>query len=229
MYKINSNLDNFYINGMPIGYQDSFEMENTSQQDKNRVIQKYEKLIKDTKDEISRVNNDLSKISDGKVIGVWKVVTGQKIKLSSNDTYYDSYNGYKISYDWYFAWLISDSVVKWNGGSGFSVYVFVPESIWNFELIDEYKKEFSENAKSFGQTWYLMKVREYYFDLEYGCFEDSDDKWRTKKWYTICNSNFSFSVPWFPYENKKKHSVVETLLTREYFQNGIWHYFPIDV
>ena len=44
-YKINFYLDNFYINGMALGYQDSFDGETTSQQDKNGEIQNMKRNI----------------------------------------------------------------------------------------------------------------------------------------------------------------------------------------
>lgn len=206
-----SNLDNFYIKGNAIGIYNTLN--------KNE-IQKYENIIKETRKEIKEINNSFGDVpTDNKS---WKTVVSQRTKMSNSDTYYDSSRGFKMKHDWYFPWLIADSSAK-----GFSIYVFVPESIWNFELMEEKKEEFIRNAKLFGQTGYLMEVRNYYLS-ENKCWEFN--KWTTKNWFNICtdsSSDYLVFASRFPYRSKNATSI-EKARAEEYFKNWVW-YFPIDV
>lgn len=212
--KIYSYIDEFYIKWESISARYYV--------DKNE-IKENENIIKEARKEIKNINNFITDISEWQS-NSWNIVTSQKKKISINDTYYNSHDEYKMKHDWYFSWLIVDRNA--NKSIWFSVYVFVPESIWNFYLTDENKKNFSKNAEHFWQTGYLMKVRDYYFTKD-SCIED---KWTTKKWYKICadpSSDYLIFYSRFPYENKGKNDV-EKETTKKIFKDWVW-YFPIDV
>lgn len=213
-----SYLDNFYLKWKPIV---------THTVDKSE-IQKYENIIKEARKEIKKINNNLSNVQKEKNTSNWNTIISQKTKMYSNDTYYNSKYEFKMKREWSFPWLIADnnsvSYNKW----GISIYVFIPETIWNYYLEDEFKKNLSKNAKQFGQSWYLMEVKEYYFDTNDCSWEDIT-KWKTKKWFNICSkssSDYRVFGSRFPYESNVNNEI-EKEKTKEYFKNEVW-YFPIE-
>lgn len=216
--KASSYLDNFYIKWEPIGL--------IYTPDK-KEIQKYENVIEEARKEIKRVNNKLSNVPKEKNSN-WNTIISQKTKMYSNDVYYNSKYEFKMKREWSFPWLIADnnsvSYDKW----GISIYVFIPETIWNYYLEDEFKKNLSKNAKQLGQSWYLMEVKEYYFDTNDCVWEDTK-KWKTKKWFNIClksSSDYLIFGSRFPYESNASNEIEEEK-TKEYFVNEVW-YFPIE-
>ena len=218
---IYSNLDEFYLKWMPVGATYNLN---------KRDVQKYENIIREARKEIKTINSNLSNILKENNASNWNTIISQKKKMFNNDIYYNLKYEFKMKRDWSFPWLIADNnSVKYNKW-GISIYVFIPEHIWEYYLTDENKKKYSKNAEQFGQSGYLMKVKDYYFDMNDCSWEDLK-KWKTKKWYNICSdssSDYLVFLPRFPYENKKNDSAIEEKATQDYFKNEIW-FFPIEV